>query len=362
MRQLRALFTISIMLAMAAAGARAHADAALLMEEPYGLFGGINPTGHAAIYLNHVCADTPTHLRPCRAGELGIVISRYHRVAGYDWLAIPLVPYLYAVDRIEDVPTTADETLVADLRDAYRRKHLARIVPDVTTGEDAGQAPKGDWVQLIGASYDRKIYGFQIETTREQDERFIAEYNDKRNENHFNLFFRNCADFSRTLLNLYYPHAIHRNYFVDFGITTPKQVAKSLTKYANRHPELKFSSFVVPQVPGSIDRSHHTDGVLEAMLKSKKYVVPLAVLNPQLTAGMIVAYLANGRFTPPKDATTELVPGKVASMSAEQDGGEDEAAQNSQPPRSSYSEEELQSRLPAATLHSSAHAASGAAE
>jgi len=362
MRRFRALLTISMMLMLAAAGARAHADAALLMEEPYGLFGGINPTGHAAIYLNHVCADTPTHLRPCRAGELGIVISRYHRVAGYDWLAIPLVPYLYAVDRVEDVPATADETLVADLRDAYRRKHLARIVPDVATGEDAGQAPKGDWTQLVGASYDRKIYGFEIETTREEDERFIAEYNDKRNESHFNLFFRNCADFSRTLLNLYYPHAIHRNYFVDFGITTPKQVARSLTKYAKRHPELKFSTFVVPQVSGSIDRSHHTDGVLEAMLKSKKYVVPLAVLNPQLTAGMIVAYLANGRFTPPKDATTELVPGTIVSMSAEQGDAMDGATPFSEPVQSSVTEEEPGTPPPSPTLHSSAHAASGAAE
>ena len=34
---------------------RARGDAALLLEEPFGGFGDINPTGHAAIYLNHVC-------------------------------------------------------------------------------------------------------------------------------------------------------------------------------------------------------------------------------------------------------------------------------------------------------------------
>src|ERR1700729_3761025 len=55
----------------------AHASVALLMEEPYGEFGAFNPTGHAAVYLNHVCADTPTQLRMCRPGELGVVISRY---------------------------------------------------------------------------------------------------------------------------------------------------------------------------------------------------------------------------------------------------------------------------------------------
>jgi len=302
-------------LATTLSSVRAHADAALLMEEPYGTFGAINPTGHAAVYLNHICAETPTELRPCRKGEFGVVISRYHRVAGYDWLAIPLVPYLYAVERVDDVPTTADAPLVAQLRDTYRRRHLLNIVPDATTGEDpddAGKPPTGDWTQLVGASYDRRIYGFQIATTREQDERFIAEFNDRPNVSHFNLFFRNCADFSKALLNAYYPHAIRRNIFVDLGITTPKQVARSLTKYARRHPELTFSTFVIPQVPGSIHRSHPINGVVEALVKSKKYVVPLVVLNPQLTAGMVVAYLTDGRFSPPKDARVELVPGHPA--------------------------------------------------
>ena len=31
--------------------ARCPAQAALLMEEPYGFFGTVNPTGHTAIYL-----------------------------------------------------------------------------------------------------------------------------------------------------------------------------------------------------------------------------------------------------------------------------------------------------------------------
>jgi hypothetical protein len=110
-------------------------------------------------------------------------------------------------------------------------------------------------------------------------------------------------------LNVYYPHSIHRNFFVDLGITTPKQVARSLTKYSDRHPELTFSTFMIPQVPGSIKRSHSIDGVMESVVKSKKYVVPLAVLNPGITAGLVVAYLTDGRFHAPKDATVEIVPG-----------------------------------------------------
>ena len=54
----------------------AHAGAALLLEEPYGPFGSGVPTGHAAIYLPQVCAATPTQLRRCNPGELGVVISR----------------------------------------------------------------------------------------------------------------------------------------------------------------------------------------------------------------------------------------------------------------------------------------------
>ena len=182
---------------LALCGVRAHADAAVLMEEPYGQLGAFNPTGHAAIYLNHICAETPTQLRACRPGEPGAVISRYHKIDGFDWLAMPLVPYLCAVEDVKDVPATADAVLEAQFRDAYRRRHLEAFAPDVAKGKREGEAPGGEWTQLVGASYDRKIYGFQIQTTTEEDERFVALFNDRRNDSHFNLLFHNCADFSR---------------------------------------------------------------------------------------------------------------------------------------------------------------------
>jgi len=321
MRRIRVALTAVALVLLAMGGLWARADAALLMEEPYAEFGAFNPTGHAAIYLNHICAESPTRLRPCRAGEPGAVISRYHKIDGYDWLAIPLVPYLYAVERVEDVPSTADAALEASLRDRYRRQHLLAFAPDVVGGKKAGEAPGGEWTQLIGASYDRRIYGFQIQTTADEDERFMDRFNDSPNVGHFNLLFHNCADFSKTLLNVYYPHSIHRNFFVDLGITTPKQVARSLTKYADRHPELTFSTFMIPQVPGSIKRSHPIDGVMESVVKSKKYVLPLAVLNPEVTAGLVVAYLTDGRFTAPKDATVEIMPGETVTKSAKSEAG-----------------------------------------
>jgi len=284
-------------LVLGLAGVAAHASVALLMEEPYGEFGAFNPTGHAAIYLNHVCMETPTELRMCRPGELGVVISRYHKIDGYDWIGMPLMAYLYAVDSPSEVPASVTAVQVAGLRDAYRRAHLLALAPNTRTGG----TPGGEWTQLVGASYDRTIHGFEVETTPEQDERFIALMNDKRNKGHFNLFFHNCADFSRVALDIFLPHAIHRNFIADVGLTTPKQVAKSLVKYGKQHPEVKMTAFVIRQVPGSMARSHPVDGVAESLVKSKRYLLPLAVLQPEVAGGVVVAYLVDGRMSLPKN-------------------------------------------------------------
>jgi len=269
------------------------------MEEPYGNFGAFNPTGHAAIYLNHVCAETPTQLRLCRSGELGVVISRYHKIHHEDWIAMPLVAYLYAVDDVSQVPPTANKEMVAELMESYWRANLQELAPPTKDGF----APSGEWPQLVGESYIRQMHGFQVDTTPEQDDRLIAYYNDSRNVGHFNLFVHNCADFSRVLLDLEFPGSVHRSIVADLGITTPKQVAKALVKYGRQHPELHMTAFVIPQVPGSIPRSHAVDGVAESLVKSKKYIFPLVVLQPEFAGALAVGYLAKGRMSLPKNAT-----------------------------------------------------------
>lgn len=281
-----------------AGGLPARADVSLLVEEPFGRFGGMNPTGHAALYFDGICAASPTQLRPCRPGELGAVVSRYHKIGGYDWLAMPIVPYLYAVDEPRDIPATATPELEAQLRDQYRREHLGALAPDTA----AGTAPDGEWIQLVGSAYDRTIHGFTVRTTAEQDARVIALFNDRKNVSHFNLFFNNCADLSRATLNLYYPHLIHRNFVADVGFTTPKQAAKLMTHYGRKHPEAGLRTFIIPQVPGTIERSTKVRGVLESLVKSKRYALPLAYLLPHTTAGMALAYFGGGgRFRFPKD-------------------------------------------------------------
>ena len=111
---------VCIALLLCLLASRAYADAALLLAEPYDRPGGFNPVahaGHAGVYLTRVCAATSTVLRRCRAGEAGVVISRYDRVGELDWVAIPLMPYLYAVERAADVPTFATPDVVLTLRD-----------------------------------------------------------------------------------------------------------------------------------------------------------------------------------------------------------------------------------------------------
>src|SRR5579862_7651335 len=133
---------LSTFLVLASISVWAQASSAtLLLEEPYGKLGFFTATGHAAVYLSGVCAETPLKLRPCAPGELGVVISRYDGVSGYDWVAIPLIPYLYAVERPEDVPLFADAKMTAFLRDHYRRKYLEMVAPDAANGE----TPGGNW-------------------------------------------------------------------------------------------------------------------------------------------------------------------------------------------------------------------------
>lgn len=57
------------------------------------------------------------------------------------------------------------------------------------------------------------------------------------------------------------------------------------------------------QVPGSLARSHGVDGVAESLVKSKKYLLPLVVLNPEFAGALVIGYLVDGRMRPPKDAT-----------------------------------------------------------
>jgi len=289
----------TIMLMTMCAG-MAHASATLLLEEPYGKLGFFTATGHAAVYLSGVCAATPLKLRPCKPGEAGVVISRYDGVGGYDWVAIPLIPYLYAVDKAEDIPLFVDPKTVSFLRNQYRMKHLEAVVPDLPNGE----APAGNWYELVGSAYDRTAFAFEIQTSAAKDAALIAMLNSHPNESHFHTVSHNCADFAKEIINFYYPKALHRSVVADVGITTPKQMAKTMVKYSARHPRLEFSRYVIPQVPGTQARSSAVHGVVESFLKSKKYMVPSAIVSPVFAGCVVAVYVGTGagRLDPSQNA------------------------------------------------------------
>lgn len=268
-----------------------HAQAALLMEEPYGFFGAVNPTGHTAVYFERICADTPTHLRRCQPGELGAVVARYQGIAGLDWVAIPLVPYLYSVENSSDVPSRVDSESVKRLRSRYHEAHLL----DLGLNVSPGNLVHGGWTELVGVSYERRIYAFRFQTTEEQDDAFIALMNQGPNLSHFNLLFNNCSDFARHMLNSYFPGTFRRSIFPDAAMTTPKQIAYKLVRYSRKHPDEELTVFEIPQVPGLRRPSHSNKSIAES-LATTAYAVPIALTNPYLAGGLFLDYMVRGRY------------------------------------------------------------------
>lgn len=268
----------------------AKADIFVLISEPYGTYGRLTPTGHSLIGFDRICAAGPTRLRLCRAGEVGAVISRYHEIGSYDWLAMPLMPYLYGVKDASEVPQYATRAFVKQTRDAYRREYLEAIAPD----QPDGSAPNGNWYELVGSAYDRSIHVFRLPSTLEQDETLMRRLNDSPNKTRYALFDNNCADFVREILDRIYPGLVKRQFFPDLRIVSPRLIAQRITNYSKKHPEMKLEAWTIQQVPGENARSRKLHGPSDALLVSA-YAVPFCFIVPVAAEQMAVSYLWHGR-------------------------------------------------------------------
>ena len=320
--------TIFALIALAAClSSICHAQAALLMEEPYGFFGALNPTGHNAIYLERVCAGTPVKLRRCQPGELGAVIARYQGIDGYDWVAIPLIPYLYSVEDASEVPAHVDREMVARLRNRYREAHLQSLGDDLSSGN----LVHGGWTELLGAAYERRIYAFRFETTPEQDDALIAQMNAGPNRSRFDLLFNNCADFARVVLNSYFPRTFRRSIFPDAGMTTPKQITYKLARYGRTHPDAQLTVFEIPQVPGYRRHSHSAKSIDESLVTTG-YAIPIALVNPYLAGGLFVDYLVRGRFHLIPRNPQVLGPENLSALTAPTAAGQNPGSAGAQAP------------------------------
>ena len=97
-------------------------------------------------------------------------------------------------------------------------------------------------------------------------------------------------------------------------MTTPQQIVKCLLSYAKRNPAFYLSSFFLPQIAGSRPPSRRVDGVSEAFVRSKKYIVPLAAFHPWAASAILAVYLAAGRFNVAHYATTMYTPHNLSAL------------------------------------------------
>ncbi len=289
---------------------RACADVGVVLDESLdSSVERITGSGHSAVYLSRICPDSPVKLRLCRPGEQGSVLSTYATLGEdqpFEWNAVPLSVYLYGVDDPRDRPLFGSPRIKRVLEDSYRDKYLSAYC----TTRSCQTSHSAEWRDMVGASLSRGIYIFAVETTEEQDRKLIAEFNSLPNVNHFNGVRRNCADFTRHVINTYFPHATSPDYINDFGMTSPKAIARSFTRYALRHPEMHFRVLHYAQAPGTIKRSSEVRDGTEQLYHSKKLVVPMIIFAEHALPVIAASYLLTGRFNPEREAeeypTTEI--------------------------------------------------------
>lgn len=278
---------------------QARADAGVVLNESLDTsVARITGSGHSAVYLSRICPDdSPVKMRLCRPGEQGSVLSNYTTLGEdqpYEWNIVPLSVYLYGVEDPGDRPLVSSKAIKAALEERYRDKYLAAIC----TEEHCRTGKSAEWREMVGATLERSLYMFVVKTSVEQDRALIAEFNSLPNVNHFNGITRNCADFTRRVLDTYYPGGVTPDYLNDFLMTTPKAAARSLTHYAEKHPESDFRVLHFSQVPGTIKRSSECRSGTEQLYHSKKLVIPLAVFAWQGVPAVAASYAMTGRFNP----------------------------------------------------------------
>ena len=276
----------------------ANADVSMFVLESVGVAGEWTGSGHTAVYLSNICSDGPLKLRLCGPGESGVVLSAYPKFSDQitqEWMAVPVVPYLYGVEDPRQIPIYANGEIRSLLRETYRRKHLRDYVHD----NDDGTMPNGSWRTMLTMAFNRDIYSFSLKTTPEEDARFLKNFNAMKWNGKFNSFSRNCADFTRKVMNTYFPGATRRDVINDFGITTPKALGRSLTGYASSRPERMFYVTKYSQVAGPIWRSNDNLYFTQKALISKKYVIPSLYFYPPVFYAMAGAYLLTGQYSVP---------------------------------------------------------------
>jgi hypothetical protein len=292
------LVTVLVLLLVCLAPSPTYGDVGVLLNESLDTsFARISGSGHTAVYFSRICAESPIKLRLCRPGEEGSVMSNYTTLGEdqpFEWNIVPLSIYLYGVEDPQNRPLFGSQKIKHLLEERYREKYLSGLC-DTAKCRTSSAA---EWREMVGATLERSLYIFVVATTAEQDLALINEFNSQPNVNHFNGITRNCATFARRIVNTYYPHAARADYLNDFGLTTPKAIARSFARYAERHPEAQFRVLHFAQLPGTIKRSTECRNATEQLYHSKKLLVPMLIFADHELPFMAASYLLTGRFNP----------------------------------------------------------------
>jgi len=308
---------------------QAHADVGVILNETLDVsVARITGAGHTAVYFSRICPESPVKLRLCGPGEEGSVMSNYINLGEdqpFEWNIVPLSVYVYGVEDPRYRPLFGSEKIKAVLEDRYREK----VLPAYCKSQSCQTSDKSEWREMAGAGLSRSMYIFVVETTVQQDLDLIEEFNALPNENHFNGVTNNCADFTKGVIDTYFPHSAHRDFINDFGMTSPKAVARSFTHYAESHPEAHFRVLHFSQLPGTIKRSSEAHSGTEQLYHSKKLLIPMVVFADHELLVAAAAYALTGRFNPehefekyPAVQDTEVV--EVSLATSENGGGSSE--------------------------------------
>jgi hypothetical protein len=280
------------------AGSPARADVGVVLNESLDTsVARITGSGHSAVYFSRICPETPVKLRLCGPGEQGSVMSNYTTLGEdqpFEWNVVPLNIYLYGVEDPQNRPLLGSHNIKYALEERYREKYLSGYCE----GKFCRTSNSAEWREMVGASLSRSMYAFIVQTTVEQDRALIEEFNSAPNVNHFNGMTRNCADFTRRVINYYFPHAAKPDYLNDFGMTSPKAIARSFSHYAAKHPEAHFRVLHFAQIPGTLKRSSECRGGTEQLVRSKKLLVPMLVFADHELPFVAASYVLTGRFNP----------------------------------------------------------------
>ena len=275
----------------------AKADIGVVLADPTTVGVSVyTHAGHSLVYLSGVCAASPIRARLCGAGEQGSIVTTYpdfREAQAYRWNLVPLSLYLRGSmepdDRLLYGSRVVKEALEARARDGFFQ--------DVCGDGHCPQVAHSFWRDLVAANVVRDIFIFAVRTTPTQDQTVVDWLNAEPNVNHYNGFTNNCAVFTRSLVNLIFPHSVHRDFPNDLGMMAPKAAARSFTHWALKRPELGFYSMHFAQQPGDLPRSGLAQSGTETAIHMKKYLIPAALIGDHEVAGsFFVSYFLTGRF------------------------------------------------------------------